>query len=115
MNVSEFAGLCGFRIVAGTAAAGKEISGYYVTDMLSEALGHARSGQVLVTIQTHANVLAVAVQKRLSCVLFTGDVLPQAELCALADREGIPLLVSCMPTFETVRQICMVSQKNGSL
>ena len=37
-----------------------EVNGAYASDLLSDVMGNARSGQVWVTMQTHKNVTAIA-------------------------------------------------------
>ena len=37
-----------------------EVTGAYASDLLSDVMGNARSGQVWITMQTHKNVSAIA-------------------------------------------------------
>ena len=47
-------------------------SGGYASDLLSDVLAHAAAGNLLVTVQTHLNVVAVALHAELLGVVFAG-------------------------------------------
>ena len=76
-----------------------EISGAYVSDLLSDVMGSASSGQVWVTIMRHLNVVAVASMTGIPAVIFAKGVVPEADVIEKATEEGILLLSSPMETF----------------
>ena len=82
------------------ADAGREVTGCYISDLLSDVMAHAAEGDVWVTLQTHPNIAAVAVLRNLAGIIITNDRSPEAETLKKADEEGIPLAVSAQSTFE---------------
>ena len=49
----------------------REVSGVYAGDLLSWVMGHAEEGEILVTIMSNMNVLAVASLLDLSLVILS--------------------------------------------
>ena len=43
-----------------TPAFDKEVTGVYISDMVSDVIANAKAGNLLVTVQVHANALAAA-------------------------------------------------------
>jgi hypothetical protein len=77
-----------------------EIGRAYVSDLLSDVLGNAPSGGVLITVQVHLNVVAVAVHADLAAVIFALGRTPDETTRERAARENIVLLVSREPAFD---------------
>ncbi len=82
-----------------------DLSGGYVSDLLSDALANAPGKGVLVTIQTHMNVVAVAVHADLSAVIFASGRSPEASVVRKAVEEKIPLFVSSASAFDIVGKL----------
>ena len=82
----------------GTAEA--EITRAYASDLLSDVLANAPTGGILVTLQVHLNVIAVAGHAGLRAVIFSSSRQPETEVIAKAAEEGIALFVSAADTFE---------------
>ena len=70
------------------------ITGGYVSDLLSDVLAHAPRGGVLVTIQVHLNVIAVALHAELAAVIFAADRQPDESVRSKAVEEGVALFVA---------------------
>ena len=77
-----------------------EVTGAYASDLLSDVMGNARSGQVWVTMQTHKNVTAIASLKDIPAVIIVRDGVPDDDMLEHAKDEDICLLVSHDATFE---------------
>ena len=77
-----------------------EVTGAYASDLLSDVMGNARSGQVWITMQTHKNVTAIASLKDIPAVIIVSSGLPDADMLQHAQDEDICLLVSKDPTFQ---------------
>jgi len=75
------------------------VSGY-ASDMLSCVLAGAKSQDLWITLQSHANVVAVAAMLDLSAVILSEDVQPDAEVLSRANQQGVNLLSSSLPTYE---------------
>jgi len=77
-----------------------EVSGAYSSDLLSDVMGNARSGQVWITMQTHKNVTAIASLKDIPAVIIVRNGEPDADMLEHAKEEDICILVSSEPTFQ---------------
>jgi predicted transcriptional regulator len=88
-----------------TNSAATEITGCYISDLLSEVLAHAKPGMLWVTIQIHRNVVSVAATKDIAAVLFTRGRKPDAETIAEAEEEGIALLATPLSTYEAAGKL----------
>ncbi|MBO4466783.1 MAG: serine kinase [Bacteroidales bacterium] len=77
-----------------------EVSGAYASDLLSDVMGNARSGQVWITMQTHKNVTAIASLKDIPAVIIVRDGVPDPDMLEHAKEEDICLLVTRDATFQ---------------
>ncbi len=77
-----------------------DVESAYVTDLLSDVLGHAPRGGLLITIQIHMNVIAVALHAELSGVIFASGRRPDEAVRRKAIEEGIPLFVTDRSAFD---------------
>ena len=100
MKVTDIVEKLGLKVYSGHDGLGKEISGGYTSDLLSDVMGHADSGSVWITIQTHRNVLAIASLRDISAVIISCGEKPGDDTMAQSNGEGIPVLGSDLPTFE---------------
>ena len=100
MKVSEMVEKLGLTVFSGHAGLDNEISGGYVSDLLSDVMGFASEGQVWITLQTHQNVLAIASLKDLAAVILVKGLHPDEDTLKHSEEEGIPLLGTEMGTFE---------------
>jgi predicted transcriptional regulator len=82
-----------------------EVRGGYVSDLMSDVMAHAKEGDLWVTLQTHANIAAVAAMKELAGVILIGGREPENETLEKARAKGVPLLVSLLPAFELVGRL----------
>lgn len=100
MKVSEMIEKLGLTVFSGNAGLDNEISGGYVSDLLSDVMGFARENEVWITLQTHRNVLAIASLKDLAAVILVKGLQPDEDTLKHSEEEGIPLLGTEMGTFE---------------
>ena len=77
-----------------------EVTGAYASDLLSDVMGNARSGQVWITMQTHKNVSAIASLKDLPAVILVRDGVPDPDMLNHAREEDICILVSKDATYQ---------------
>ncbi len=100
MKVSEIIEKLDLRIFAGGDHLDRDISGGYVSDLLSDVMGFSSEGNVWITLQTHKNVMAIASLKELAAVIIVKGFQPDEETIKHANEEGIPLLGTHERTFE---------------
>ena len=77
-----------------------EVKGAYASDLLSDVMGNARSGQVWITMQTHKNVSAIAALKDIPAVIIVRGGVPDDDMLEHAKEEDICILVSQDATFQ---------------
>ncbi len=77
----------------------------YVSDLLSDVIANAPSGGVLVTVQVHLNVIAVAVHAELAAVIFAAGRLPDESVRTKAREEGVALYAASQSAFEIVGRL----------
>jgi predicted transcriptional regulator len=100
MQVKDIISILDLKIFGGNQGLDREISGGYTSDLLSDVMGHAESGKVWITLQTHKNVIAIASLKELATVILIKGLEPDADMLAQAEEEGIPVLGSTEQAFE---------------
>jgi hypothetical protein len=83
----------------------RAVTGGYASDLLSDVLAHAAKGQVWVTLQTHANVVAVASAKELAGIIIVQGRAPEEATLQKAKQERIPILVSSLSTYDVVGRL----------
>ncbi len=79
---------------------GADVGRAHASDLLSDVLANAPSGGLLLTIQVHMNVIAVAMHAGLAAVVFTSGMIPEESVRRKAVQEGLPLLATRAPTFD---------------
>ncbi len=78
----------------------REVSGIYVSDLLSDVLAHAKEDELWVTLQGHPNIIAVASMKDLSGIVLVNGRTPEDETLRKANEEEIPIMTTEMPSFQ---------------
>jgi predicted transcriptional regulator len=100
MKVETLVNSLRLEVKAGNDQLDQEVTGGYAGDLLSDVIAHSAKGNVWVTIQTHPNIIAVASMKELAAIILAGGREPDPETLQKAREEGIPLLISLLPSFE---------------
>ncbi len=100
MKVSEIVEKLGLTVFSGRKGLDREISGGYVSDLLSDVMGNAQEGQAWITLQVHQNVLAIASLKELAAVILVNNLQPLENTVRYSDDENIPVLGTDLSTFE---------------
>ena len=100
MKVSDLVKKFDLKIFSGDQGLEAEITGGYVSDLLSDVMGNATEGQVWITLQTHENVLAIASLKELAAVILVKGLTPDDGTVERSNDENIPVLGTDLDTFE---------------
>ena len=88
MNVSEIMSRAGLK--AFTPVGTREIKCVYISDMVSDIIGIGE-GLLLVTLQTHKNLIAAANLVDVAGIIFARSKSPGEDVVALANKAGISL------------------------
>ncbi len=83
----------------------REINGVFVSDMLSDVMAGAESGNLWVTVQTHKSIIPAANLVDVSAIIITSDKEIPPETVELASKHSIPLLKTALPTFDLVGKL----------
>lgn len=105
MTIQQLTEKLNLKVYGGEKGMENEISGGYVSDLLSDVMGNADSGEVWITLQTHKNVMAIASLKDLAAIVLVNNHQPEEDTLAQANEEGIPLLGTPLSTFEAAGKL----------
>ena len=83
----------------------KDVTGGYVSDLLSDVMAQSKPGDLWVTLQAHPNIVAVATLKDLAGIVIVQGRKPEEETLKKAQQEDIPILVSNLQAFEIVGRL----------
>lgn len=86
----------------------QDITGAYTSDLLSDVMGHAKHGDVLITIQSHKNTVAVAALAGISAIILCNNRPVPEDMIEAANNEDISIFRTHENQFETscrIRQL----------
>jgi hypothetical protein len=83
----------------------REIDGVFVSDMLSDVMAGAKSGNLWITVQTHKSIIPAANLVDVSAVIVTSNKTVPGETVELANKHNIALLTTELPSFELVGKL----------
>jgi len=115
MKLEDIAKELGFTELTPDVTGNREadIDRGYASDLLSDVLAHAPEGGLLVTLQVHLNVIAVAGHAELAAVVFAGNRTPDDDVLAKAGAEGLSLYSSPADTFDIVGRLFALGVKGN--
>ncbi|MDX9771349.1 MAG: DRTGG domain-containing protein [Tenuifilaceae bacterium] len=105
MKVAEIVKSLNLKVYSGESGLSNNIDGGYVSDLLSDVMGHADAGNVWVTLQNHKNVMAIASLKEIAAIILVKGIKPEADTAEQSNQEGIPILGTDMETYEIVGRL----------
>ncbi len=79
----------------------RSIEGVYCGDMLSDCLASAKQDYLLLTIQNHKNVAAVAILKQISCIILSKQISASEDMLSLCTENSIAVFQSSEDSFTT--------------
>ncbi len=89
MKLQELAVKLGLKSL--TEIYDREISGVYISDMVSDVIANAKAGNILVTVQIHNNVIAAANLVDIAGIIVTQGKLPTEDVLKMANKAEITL------------------------
>ena len=109
MTIRELVPLLEAKILSEGEDMDREIQCGYTCDLLSWVMGHGEEGMAWVTVQTHMNVIAVALLSDMACVIMPESIEMEQESLDKANAEGMCVLQSPLSGYE----ICGRMYTNG--
>ncbi len=89
------------------------VTGCYISDLLSDVMAHSTEGELWVTLQTHPNIVAVAVIKGLSCIIIPNGRTPEPETVRRAEKERITILTTRRTVFDVAGRLYGILKEEG--
>jgi hypothetical protein len=80
-------------------------SGGYTSDLLSCVMAGAKAGNLWITLQAHANIVAVAALTDASAIIITENARPEADVIEKANEQGVSLLLSTETSYKVVGKL----------
>ena len=111
MRITEIKEKLDLIVLSGHNGLSKEITGGYVSDLLSDVMGNAKEGQIWITLQTHQNIIAVASLKDLAAVIIVKGAQPEADTIEKSNAENIPVLSTELDTFNITGRLYELLKK----
>ena len=105
MNVRELAQRFNLHVAAGQKELDRRIQGGYCGDLLSDVMANAPDGCIWLTVQTHQNIVSVAVLHEMAAIVLTGGHAPDPETIAKAEEEGVPILMWPQSAYDLAGQL----------
>lgn len=95
----------GLRLLAGKTGIDKELTGVYICDLLSWVMAHGSKGDAWITVQTHANIIAVATLLELSCIIVPEEVDVEEDTLLKAEEEGVAVYQSSLSAYGIAKEL----------
>ena len=109
MNIRELATLLNATVLEKGNDLDAQVSCGYACDLLSWVLAHGQKGMAWTTVQTHINVVAIAVLMEMACVILCEGNQLEPDSLAKAKEEKLAVLA----TDKTAYEICWLMMRAG--
>ena len=100
MNLKELRGILEAEMLCGDDCLTKEIEMAYGSDLMSDVLTFVKSGSLLLTGLTNAQVVRTAEMAEIGAICFVNNKRPREETIILANEKKIPLLATKLFMYE---------------
>jgi predicted transcriptional regulator len=99
MKITDVINALDLKVISGNNGLNNEVTGGYVSDLLSDVMGNAREGQIWITLQTHQNIIAVGSLKEVAGIIIVKGYEPETDAIEKSNAENIPVLSTSLDTF----------------
>jgi predicted transcriptional regulator len=103
MMIKEVAEKLGLKVLS--AGTDQQVTGGYVSDLLSDVIANAEEGCLWITVQRHLNIIAVAQLKKLAGIIISGGIDPDPAVLERAGKEGVFVLSAPADSFSTAGKL----------
>ena len=83
----------------------RDVNGVYISDMVSDVIAHAKAGDLLVTAQSHANVVAAANLVDVCAIVITQPGPVAEDVAKMADKAEIPLFTTPLNRWQVATRL----------
>ena len=93
------------ELKAATRPFEREVTGVYISDMVSDVIANAKAGDLLVTAQAHANVIAAAnLVDNCAIVITQGKALAD-DVVKMAEKAEIPVFTTALNRWQLATRL----------
>ncbi|MCD6362670.1 MAG: iron-sulfur binding hydrogenase [Synergistetes bacterium] len=82
------------EVLTGDVNMEEEVKYGYTSDLLSEVMGKARQDSIWITVQSHLNIVAVAVLVGIKAIIVCGGKKVDPKIAEKAKQEGVALVLA---------------------
>jgi predicted transcriptional regulator len=111
MKITDIITALDLKVISGNKGLTNEITGGYVSDLLSDVMGNAKEGQIWITLQTHLNIIAVASLKDISAIIIVKGFIPESDTIEKSNIENIPVLSTELDTYNITGRLFELLKK----
>ena len=105
MKLTDIVKSLELEVYAGNRFLDREITGGYVSDILSSVLTHAQPGNLWITYQRHLNIVPIAGAKEISGIIVVSGRQLDKETLEKANEERMPILGTSMDAFQVIGKL----------
>jgi predicted transcriptional regulator len=88
-----------------TKAFDREVSGVYISDMVSDVIANAKAGNLLVTVQIHNNVIAAANLVDICGIVVTQGKQPTEDVVKMAEKAEITIYTTALNRWQVATKL----------
>lgn len=82
-----------------------EVSGVYISDMVSDMIANAKAGNLLVTAQVHANVIAAANLVDVCGIVITQGKALAEDVVKMAEKAEVPVFTTALSRWQVATKL----------
>ena len=105
MTVAKVMEALGLKLLTKDVCLEGEVTGGCVCDLLSVVMAEGEAGMAWITVQTHLNVIAVAMLMDMACVIIPEGIVLEEATLQKAEEEGVPVFASDKTAYELCGQM----------
>jgi len=100
MNIKELIEKFELKVLSELHDSGRNVSGGYSGDLLSDVMANSKKDNVWITMQTHLNIIAVASLKELSAIIIVLNREVDKDTLDKANEEKIMVLSTNLNSYQ---------------
>lgn len=100
MKLEEIIKHLNLKIVTSAKNLEQDVSNAYASDLLSDVIANAQNGNLWITLQTHVNIVAVAVLKELAGIIIINGRYPSEDTIKKAEEQKVTILSSNLTAYQ---------------
>ncbi len=83
----------------------RDVTGVYISDMVSDVIANAKAGDLLLTAQVHANVIAAANLVDICGIVITQGKTLSEDVVKMAEKAEIPVFTTALSRWQVATKL----------